>query len=190
MSKNSKGVDSMRLLMIVTDGFEDIEAIGTLAILRRANLDVTFASLNGSEATGRYGVSVKNLVDVHTVNFDDYDMLIIPGGPEYIVEEKDPFFLSMVKYFANKDKYIAAICAGPTILGHLGLLKNKKYTCFTSMNEDFDGTYLDQYVVIDDKLITARSCAASIDFGLAIVKVLLGDEKLEILKKSIYYEHN
>ena len=177
----------MKLLMTVTDGYEEVEAIGTLAILRRAGLDVTFASLYSSQATGRYGVHVDGLVPLSEVDVDDYDMLIIPGGPEYIVEEKDPSFLAMVKKFFEEDKYVAAICAGPTILGHLGLLKGRRYTCFTSMDEDFGGTYEDRYVVVDGRLITGRSCAASIDFALAIVETLLGKDKADRLKESIYY---
>ena len=177
----------MKLLMTVTDGFEEIEALGTLAILRRAGLDVTLASLYSDRATGRFGVQVEKMTPLKDVDVNDYDMLIIPGGSEYIAEEKDPAFLAMVKAFFLSGKYVAAICAGPTILGHLGLLKGKQYTCFTSMNEDFGGTYVDQYVVRDGKLITGRSCAASIDFALAIVEHCLGRERLEQLKRSIYY---
>lgn len=177
----------MKILMVVTDGFEDIEAVGTLAILRRAQLDVTFAAIDNTHALGRYGVNITDLVNLKDVNIDEYDMLIIPGGPEYIAEERNPEFLKMVLNFASHDKYIAAICAGPTILGHLGLLKGKKYTCFTSMNEDFGGTYVDQYAVVDGKFITGRSAAAVIDFGFAIVETLCGKEYAQKVKESIYY---
>ncbi|MCR4698034.1 MAG: DJ-1/PfpI family protein [Bacilli bacterium] len=177
----------MKILMVVTDGFEDIEAVGTLAILRRAQLDVTFAAIDNTHALGRYGVNITDLVNLKDVNIDEYDMLIIPGGPEYIAEEKNPEFLKMVLNFASHGKYIAAICAGPTILGHLGLLKGKKYTCFTSMNEDFGGTYVDQYAVVDGKFITGRSAAAVIDFGFAIVETLCGKEYAQKVKDSIYY---
>lgn len=177
----------MKLLMIVTDGFEDIEAIGTLAILRRAKLDVTFAAIDDTEALGRYGVSVTDLVDWRKINPDDYDMLIIPGGPEYVAEERNPRFLALIKDFTAKNKYIAAICAGPTILGHLGLLRGKKYTCFTSMDEDFGGTYVDTYCVRDGNLITGRSAAAVIDFAFLIVETLCGKEYAQKVKDSIYY---
>lgn len=177
----------MKILAVITDGFEDIEAIGTFALLRRAKLDLTIAAIDNTKATGRYQMKVVDLVNLSQINYNDYDMLLLPGGPEYIAEERNPAFLKMVKDFAAQDKHIAAICAAPTILGHLGLLKGKKYTCFTSMNEDFGGTYIDHYAVIDGKLITGRSCAATIDFALAIVKAVKGDEALEALKKEIYY---
>ena len=177
----------MKILAIITDGFEELEAVGTIALLRRAKLDVTIACIDKTQATGRYLMTLTDLIDWKDIHIEDYDMLLIPGGPEYIQEEKDPRFLSIVKSFFSHDKYVAAICAGPTIIGHLGLLKGKKYTCFTSMNEDFQGEYVDQYAVRDGKLITGRSCAASIDFALLIIETLLGKEALENIKKEIYY---
>ena len=73
----------MKALMVVTDGFEEIEAIGTLALLRRAKIDVTFASLYGDKATGRYGVTSSHMVPLKTLDPLSFDCLIIPGGPEY-----------------------------------------------------------------------------------------------------------
>lgn len=177
----------MKLLMVITDGFEDIEAIGTLAILRRAQIDLTVAAIDNTASRGRYGVNITELENLSLLNYNDYDGLIIPGGPEYIAEENNPEFLKMVKNFASQDKLIASICAGPTILGHLGLLKNKKYTCFTSMNEDFGGTYVDTYAVTDGNFITGRSAAAVIDFAFEIVKKVKGEEFANMIKESIYY---
>lgn len=177
----------MRILAVITDGFEELEAVGTIALLRRARLDVTVAAIDSTKATGRYGISVSDLIDLSKVNIDDYDMLVLPGGPEYVTEERDPRFLAMIQAFAQKGKYLAAICAAPTILGHLGLLKGKKYTCFTSMNEDFGGTYVDQYVIKDGKLITGRSCSATIDFALEIIKEVKGEAYCDQVKDSIYY---
>ena len=178
----------MKLLMCVTDGFEDIEAIGTLAILRRAKLDVTFAAIDAREAKGRYGVDVVSLDNLHDLNTDEYDMLILPGGPEYLAEERNPSFLRMIQNFADHNKYIAAICAAPTILGHLGLLKNHKYTCFTSMNEDFGGTYCDDYAVRDRNFITGKSAAAVLPFAFLIVETLMGKDYAQKVKDSIYYK--
>ncbi len=177
----------MKILMVVTDGFEDIEAVGTLAILRRAKLDVTFAAIDNDHATGRYGLVSSMMTDLNTVDFSTYDCLVIPGGPEYIAEENNPKFLDMILNFISRGKLIAAICAGPTILGHLGLLKGKDYTCFTSMNEDFGGTYHDDYAVMDGNIITGKSAAATIDFAFLIVKALMGEQYEKEVKASIYY---
>ena len=101
--------------------------------------------------------------------------------------DKSEPFKKIIREFHDAGKYIAAICAAPTILGRMGLLKGRNYTCFTSMNADFGGTYVDQYVVTDGKLITGRSAAATVDFGIAVCEALQGTEKAEELKKAIYY---
>ena len=95
--------------------------------------------------------------------------------------------MAILKTFMDADKVVAAICAAPTILGRQGYLKGKNYTCFTSMNEDFGGTYVDQYTVTDGNLITGRSAAAVIDFAFAIIEKLAGKEKAEAVKNEIYY---
>jgi len=177
----------MKIMCILTNGFEDIEAVGTIAILRRAGIQIDVFSLHGTDATGRYNVHLCNLNDLHTCNTDDYGCLFIAGGPQYVELENNNYFLDIVKDFHNKNKYIAAICAGPTILGHLGYLKNTKYTCFTSMNEDFGGDYIDKYCVADNKIITGRSAAAVIDFSFLIIETLFGHELSNKIKKQIYY---
>ena len=177
----------MKILVVITDGFEDIEAIGTVAILRRARLDVTFAAIDATSARGRYNIHVDNLKNLSEIDISEYGRLVIPGGPEYLAEEKNPDFLKRILSFYNQGKYIAAICAAPTILGHLGLLKGKNYTCFTSRDEDFGGTYIDKYVVTDGNLITGRSAAAVIDFAFAIIEAVSGKKEAEEVARSIYY---
>ncbi len=177
----------MKILVVVTNGFEDIEAVGTVALLRRANLDVTFAAISSTEAMGRYNIHIDNLENLSELDLSEFGMLVIPGGPEYIAEEKNPEFLKRILSFAQQGKFIAAICAGPTILGHLGLLKGKNYTCFTSRNEDFGGTYIDKYAVRDGKIITGRSAAAVIGFAFCIIEAVQGKAKAEEVARSIYY---
>lgn len=178
-----------RVLLILTNGFEEIEAIGTLAILRRANIDIDVFSLNEEKLTkGRYDLSIPlTKFDKDKVDLSIYNMLFIAGGPEYQELENNKEFIEVIKYFHDFDKYISAICAAPTILGHLGYLKNKNYTCFKSMNEEFGGTYIDKYSVIDGKIITGISAAGVIDFAFNIVSVLKGKEYAEAVKNSIYY---
>lgn len=177
----------MKALMVVTDGYEELEAIGTLAILRRGGVDLTFASLHKDKARGRYDVLSSNMVDSDKLNLDEYSCLIIPGGPEYIAEERDSIFLDMIKKFYKENKIIAAICAGPTILGHLDMLKNRRYTCFESMNEDFNGTYTGKYVTRDENIITGKSAAATIEFAFEILEALKGKNVVKQVKESIYY---
>ena len=95
---------------------------------------------------------------------------------------------NIILEFYKKNKYICGICAAPTIFGALGLLKGKNYTCFTSMDGDFGGTYHDTGVVVDGKIISARSAAYSIDFAYKIIEITMGSEVLEKVQKQIYYE--
>ena len=177
----------MKVLCIITNGFEEIEAIGTIAILRRGGIDLDIFSLHNTSSTGRYDITAANLHDLKTLNVSQYGALLIPGGPQYAELEANEKFINIVRYFFEHDKYIAAICAAPTILGHLGMLKGKKYTCFTSMNEDFGGTYVDTYAIKDGKIITGISAAAAIDFGFLILETLTSKEHSEKIKNQIYY---
>ena len=113
-------------------------------------------------------------------------MLLLPGGAHWRLLEQSSFVLNAIKYFMDNNKVVGAICAAPTILGRMGYLKNKNYTCFTSMNDDFGGKYIDKKVVVDGNLITARSVASAIVFAYAIIEKLLGKEALNKIKEQIY----
>lgn len=178
----------MKVLTIMSNGFEELEAVGTIALLRRSGLEVDIASLHGNEATGRFDITVSKTQSLKDVDYTTYDMLFLPGGPHWRELEDSKEVTTIIDYFMKNDKYVAAICAAPTILGRLGYLKNKYYTCFTSMNEDFGGTYVDTYTAIDGKIITGRSAAAVIDFGFLIIKTLQGDAQEQKIKAEIYYD--
>ncbi len=181
-------MENKKVLLIITDGFEDIEALGTVALLRRAKIEVDIFSLKKENIIGSYGTNLTlPIFNKTNIDLSKYDLLFIAGGKEYVELEASSIFIDVIKYFHDNDKYIAAICAGPTILGHLGYLKNKKYTCFKSMNEDFGGTYIDKYSVIDGKIISGISAAGVIDFAFDIVSTLMGKEYCELVKNSIYY---
>ncbi len=177
-----------KVCLVLTDGFEEVEAVGTFAILRRAGLTVDIFSLTQGNATGRFGLTCTALKPFSALHGAAYDALVLPGGPQYQALEKHAGVQALIKQFIEGGKVVAAICASPTILGHAGYLKNKTYTCFTSMNEDFGGRFTGQYVAVDGNLITGQSAAASIDFGFAIVEKLLGKTKADQVKQSIYYK--
>ncbi len=177
-----------KVCLVLTNGFEEVEAVGTFAILRRAGLTVDIFSLTGINATGRFGLTCTSLKPFSQLNGAEYEALVLPGGPQYAELEKSTGVQALLKEFMDADKVVAAICASPTILGRAGYLKGKTYTCFTSMNDDFGGHFTGQYVAVDGNIITGQSAAASIDFGFAIVEKLLGKEKADQVKQSIYYK--
>ena len=153
---------------------EEIEAIGTFAILRRGGVDVDLYAVESDDKTGRFGMTCTNLKPLAEFNANDYQAIVLPGGPGFKVLEANETVKAAIKTFDAEDKLVCAICAGPTVLGRLGYLKGKKYTCFTAMNDDFGGDYQYQYVVKDGHFITGRSAAATIDFGFAILEALCG----------------
>lgn len=177
-----------KVCLVLTDGFEEAEAVATFAIMRRAGLTVDIFSLTEGNATGRFGLVCTALKPFSQLNGADYDALVLPGGPQYAALEKSAGVQALIKEFMDANKVVAAICASPTILGHAGYLKGKNYTCFTAMDEDFGGHFTGTYTATDGNIITGQSAAASIDFGFAIVEKLLGKQVAEQVKKSIYYK--
>lgn len=177
-----------KVCVVLTDGFEEAEAVATFAMLRRGGLAVDIFSLRGTNATGRFGLTCSALKPFEQLNGADYDALVLPGGPQYAALEQHAGVQALIKQFVEAGKVVAAICASPTILGHAGYLKNKTYTCFSSMNEDFGGHFTGEYVAVDGNIITGQSAAASIDFGFAIVEKLLGKAQADAVKQSIYYK--
>lgn len=177
-----------KVCMIVDNGFEELEAVGTFAILRRAGLAVDIFSCRQTTATGRFGLTCSQLNDFRAFDSSSYDALVLPGGPQYQSLEKNPAVQNVIQQFLSQNKVVAAICASPTILGHAGYLKGKNYTCFTSMNEDFGGYFTGQYATVDGNIITGQSAAATVDFAFAIVEKLLGKSEADRVKKSIYYK--
>lgn len=176
-----------KVMCIMSAGFEELEAVGTIALLRRAGVQMDVYAIDNTSATGRFEITMSNLSDLADCDLNAYDALFLPGGPHYATLEKNAQVQKIIKEFFAKDKVVSAICAAPTILGRMGYLKGKQYTCFTSMNEDFQGTYIDQYAVVDGNLVTGRSAAAVIDFAFALLEKLEGKAKAEEIKQSIYY---
>ncbi len=177
----------MKILAIIYDGFEEVEAVAPFALLRRAGLDLTIAS-NRDDVIGAHYIHITDINLLSEINYKDFDALLLPGGPHYKFLETDEPTHNVIRHFMDNNKVVCAICAAPTILGKLGYLKNRSYTCFTCMDDDFGGTYIDSYVVVDKNLITARSAAASIDFAYEIIRKLAGEETLLSMQKRIYYE--
>lgn len=177
----------MKVLAMIFDGFEELEATAPFALLRRAGIELTIVS-NRTEVIGAHNLHFTDIYLINEVNYRDYDALLIPGGPHYRFLGNFGYALEIIQYFCETKKIVAAICAAPTILGQLGCLRGKKYTCFTCMDGDFGGTYVDVPVVVDNNLITARSAAASIDFAYEIIRKLVGNDALLALKKRIYDE--
>lgn len=182
----------MRGLVIFADGFEDTEAVATIDVLKRAKLDLDYASLMDSlEINTQNGLKILANVFLKDIKPEDYNFIVIPGGAAvFKVLDKSELLTQFILDFADKEKLVAAICAGPSQVGKLGLYKNNSYTCFPGTEEAITaGKYLkNKGVVLSNHYITAKSMAYSIDFGLEIVEYLLGKEKRETVRKAVFAE--
>ncbi len=182
----------MRGLVILGNGFEDTEAIATIDVLKRAKLELDYASMSNSlEVITQNGLVIKANIFFDDIELENYNFLVIPGGRAvFEVLNQSKKLSEVILDFADKEKLIAAICAGPSQVGKLGLYNNKNYTCFpTTEKAIIGGTYLkDKGVVVSDNFITAKSMGYSIDFGLAIVEYLLGSERRKLVKKAVFGE--
>ena len=180
-----------KVLFFIAPGNEATEFIATYDVLLRAGIEVTKTGLD----TFIFDESNKIKIDLEQVNFDDYSAIIFPGGRRgvnkfyelFLNDNQTPSLLGkqLIEY-ENKGQLVAAICAAPSLLGRLGILKKRNYTCYPGFeNEDFQGIYLGEKVVKDKNLITARSMYYSVDFGLEIVEYLLGAEIREKIENQV-----
>lgn len=164
--------------IFLAEGFEETEALAALDVMRRAGLDVKTVGVTGEFVTSSHKVTVKSDIGPDAVDFENIEGVVLPGGmPGTINLEKSDIVISCVKYCYNNNKIVAAICAAPSILGHLGMLKGKKATCFPGFEAELDcAEYTADHTAVYGKIITAKGAGCAIEFGHAIVKSALSQE--------------
>ncbi|WP_265823771.1 DJ-1 family glyoxalase III [Geovibrio ferrireducens] len=177
-----------KIALILADGFEEIEALGTADILRRAKADVFIAGLREGAVSSSRGVRVLPDGLIDSVNADDFDAIVLPGGqPGADNLNADRRVIDLLYSFNEKGKLICAICAAPYILAEKGFLKGKKATCFPSYAEVLGESYVEKKVVEDGNIITSRGPATAPDFAFAIVDRLIDKRITDTLKKAMLY---
>lgn len=177
------------IYVFLAHGFEEIEAITVVDILRRCDLEVTTVGIGSQYVTGSHHIAVKADVIEQEFRLDDnIEAIVLPGGmPGTLNLEKSPVVQQAIQYASAKRKLIAAICAAPSILGHKGLLEGKHAICFPGFEEQLFGAELcDSYVCEDGNIITAKSAGVAMDFAFAVAKRLLGNhEKTDKVAASL-----
>lgn len=174
--------------MFLADGFEEIEALYTLDILRRASVEILTVGISGKTATGSHNITVS--CDILASELDlnsDFEMVILPGGmPGATNLDADSVVDKALAVANENDKFICAICAAPFILGKRGLLVGKMATCFPGFEDQLLGaTIADCGCVRDGKVITGRAMGSAHEFALEILRALCGDEVAEKMKATI-----
>jgi 4-methyl-5(b-hydroxyethyl)-thiazole monophosphate biosynthesis len=173
-----------RVLCLLVDGFEEIEMITPVDLLRRAGIEVVVASLQRKTAIGRSGIRVEADVSLVSLDTAKFDLLLIPGGPGVANLRKDGRAATLAREFAKTGKPVAAICAAPLVLMDAGLLDGKRFTAHQSVRKTLPGA-LDERVVEDGILITSRGAGTAMDFGLALVARLAGQIAAEQVATDI-----
>ena len=179
-----------KVCVFLADGFEEIEGLTVVDLLRRAGITVTTASITGQKMIhGAHGIDVQADTRIEEVDLEGQDMLVLPGGmPGTIHLGEHAGVCDAVRAFDEAGKWIAAICAAPTVFGNMGFLKGRKATCYPGMQEELVcGEYLTDSVVVSDHIITSRGMGTAIDFALKLIEVLSDAETAAKIGKSIVY---
>ncbi|MCD8079540.1 MAG: DJ-1/PfpI family protein [Bacteroides sp.] len=174
--------------MFFADGFEEIEALATVDILRRAGMSVQLVSITGDrKVTGAHDVSVCTDTLFEACDFSDADLLVLPGGmPGAATLGEHAGLRALLSDYVKQDKPLAAICAAPMVLGQLGLLKGKKAICYPGFEHYLEGAEIvPQQVVVDGQIVTGRGPGAAVEFALTLVEILEGKEKKEELIQAM-----
>lgn len=171
------------------DGFEEIEALTIVDVLRRANLKLEMISVTDEDVvTGAHDIPVICDARFEGYNFDDAEMLVLPGGmPGADTLGKHEGLCLLIREFVESSKPIAAICAAPFVLGKMGLLKGKMVTCYPGFEQYLEGTEsTGSMVEKDGNLITGLGPGAAMKFSFAIVEMLVGKEKARELSEAMF----
>jgi 4-methyl-5(b-hydroxyethyl)-thiazole monophosphate biosynthesis len=172
--------------IFLDNGFEEIEAITTIDLLRRANIALTTVSVSGSQMVfGAHNIEVKADKLFQDIDFADAEMLILPGGATNLIERK-PLCELLLKH-NEQDKLVAAICAAPAVLGQLGILQGKQATCYPGFENHLGESYVGGLVVESKNVITAKGPGLSSDFAFCIIEKLAGNEVADQVYDAAQY---
>ncbi len=176
-----------RVLLPLATGFEEIEAVTIIDILRRSGIEVVVGSLNGLHVKGAHGIEVIANILLCELESKDFDMIVLPGGlPGATNLAKDTKVLALLQDFDKDKKHIAAICAAPLALKSAGVLKNH-YTCYPSFEKRIahHGYSDTNKVVCDTNIITSRGPSTAMEFALKLVEILCGNAVVQKLEHEL-----
>jgi 4-methyl-5(b-hydroxyethyl)-thiazole monophosphate biosynthesis len=175
------------IYMFLANGFEEIEALCPLDLMRRASLDVTTVGIGGKYITGAHGITVEADVTDNEFCADKMEMIFLPGGmPGTLNLAASKVVTDAIRTALENDAYIAAICAAPSILGDMGLLVGKQAVCYPGFEDRLTGAVIPECkVVLDGKILTAKGMGAAMEMGLKIVEIFCGKKAADDLKHAV-----
>lgn len=176
--------------VFLANGLEEIEALTPVDILRRGGVEVTTVGVGGKTVTGSHGIIISaDIEEKEITDINEAEGVVLPGGmPGTLNLEKSDIVCGAAVDLAESGKVVGAICAAPSILGHLGILKGKKAVCYPSFESELIGSVpFDGSVCRDGNIITAKGMGVSVEFGLALLEALKGRAVADRVKASIQY---
>lgn len=175
------------VVVILADGFEEVEAVAVIDVLRRAGIDTVIAGLHDGPIVSARKVKVLPDTVIDTVRVDDFDMIVLPGGqPGADNLNADTRVRNLITGFSLKGKLTGAICAAPYVLGNAGVLKGRHATAYPSYKERLGGAiYEETAVVVDGNILTSRGPGTALAFGLAIVERLVSKDMAHKIKEAM-----
>ena len=179
--------------IFMADGCEEIEGLTVVDIVRRAKLEMTTISITDKkEVTSSHNVTFFADAIASEVNFDEYDAVVLPGGmPGTLNLGASEIVNEVVKKFAAEGKIVAAICAGPSVLGAAGVLEGRHATCHPGFEPKLTGAETcEDAVVVDGNIITSRGMGTAIPFAFEIVRYFTDDETVEHVRQGLVYRAN
>ncbi len=176
-----------KVLVILAPGFEEIETVTVVDILRRAGARVTLAGTEDGTLQGSRGIDLVPDSRLNDVDPDEFDMVVLPGGqPGTSNLQKDERVKTILLKMHRAHKKIAAICAAPVVLQSVGLLKSITLTSHPSVKDQLDGVlYSDNRVVVDGNFITSRSPGTAMEFAMKLVEILFDTARMETVNKGV-----
>ena len=173
--------------MLLGTGFEETEAIAPLDLLRRAGIEVQTVGVTGKTVYGGHNIGIVADITIDQMDLTALDMIILPGGLGGVASARaSKEALEALRFAWDNGKYVAAICAGPTVLADLGITDGRNATCFPGCEEQMGtANIINTAAVTDGALITGTSAGCAIPFGLALIAALKGQEAADAIQKQI-----
>ena len=175
------------IYVFLAQGFEEIEALAVVDILRRAELEVKTVGVTEEIVSGSHGILVACDTVEGVIDPAAADMIVLPGGiPGTLNLEKSEVVKEAIRSAMENNRYVGAICAAPSILGHMGYLDDREITCYPGFESQMPKAYYTgEPVAVSGRIITAKGAGAAVEFGLKLVEVLTSPERAKALRASM-----
>lgn len=182
-----KGEKPMKVAVYFATGYEEVEALSVVDVLRRGGVEVVMVGVDGKTVVSSHQVSINMDTTIDQVDHSEIDMMVLPGGvPGVHNLAANGGLVENLKAFKMQGKWIAAICAGPSILGKIGLLEGEKATCYPGFEEQLLGaSHVPERVVVSNHIITGIGAGAALDFGYKLLEVLKDQATSEKIRQAM-----